>query len=288
MLVIADAGSTKADWLVHDGSELVGAFQSMGFNPLFHNADIVYAELTGNEGLRSLSLDAKEVRYFGAGCSSPDMNAIIADGLQRFFPNARIHVEHDLLASALATCGNEEGIACIIGTGSNSCWFDGKMVHEGNYGLGYVLGDEGSGSWFGKQLLREFLYNRMPDELLSEFSTAFGLDKAAVVDRVYRQPHANVWLASFTRFLTAHPDHPWVKELVRDGFREFAKYCICDYPGYDRVKVHFVGSLSFLFKARLEEVAAENGFTIGKVIKQPIEELMAYFLKEGFSSEMPS
>lgn len=284
MLVIADAGSTKADWLVHDGSKLIGTFQSMGFNPLFHSADIVYAELSENEGMRSLAQLAREVNYFGAGCSSSDMSAIIAEGLKRFFPNAKIQVEHDLLASALATCGNEEGIACIIGTGSNSCWFDGRKVHEGNYGLGYVLGDEGSGSWFGKQLLREFLYNRMPGELQSEFHESFGLDKAAVVDRVYRQPHANVWLASFTRFLTAHPDHPWIMELVRDGFREFAKYCICDYARYDQVKVHFVGSLSFLFKARLEEVAKEKGFTVGKVIKQPIEELLSYFLKEGFAS----
>jgi N-acetylglucosamine kinase-like BadF-type ATPase len=278
MLVVVDAGSTKADWLVHDGSRPVGSYQSMGFNPLFHDAQTVLNELSSNEGLQAIRKDVREVKYFGAGCSSPDMNAVIADGLGRFFTQASITVEHDLLGSALATCGNEEGIACIIGTGSNSCWFDGKMVHEGNYGLGYVLGDEGSGSWFGKQVLREFLYHRMPEELQSDFTSTYGLDKATVVDRVYRQPHANVWLASFTRFLTAHPDHPWIQELVRNGFREFARFCICDYPRFKEVKVHFVGSLSHLFKARLDEVALEHGFTIGKVIKQPIEELMTYFL----------
>lgn len=288
MLVVVDAGSTKADWLVHDGKQLIGSYQSMGFNPLFHDADTVENELNGNHGLKSICSDVSEVHYFGAGCSSPDMNAVISDGLGRFFTKAKIMVEHDLLGSALATCGNEEGIACIIGTGSNSCWFDGKIVHEGNYGLGYVLGDEGSGSWFGKQLLREFLYHRMPDELKSEFQSTYGLDKAAVVERVYRQPHANVWLASFTRFLTSHPDHPWIQELVRNGFREFARYCICDYPRYAEVKVHFVGSLSYLFKTRLEEVSEEFGFTIGKVIKQPIEELLNYFLGQGFPSSHSS
>lgn len=287
MLVVVDAGSTKADWLVHDGTKLVGSYQSMGFNPLFHDEQTVVNELNGNAGLKSICGNVRDVKYFGAGCSSPDMNAIIAKGLRRFFHQANIIVEHDLLGSALATCGREAGIACIIGTGSNSCWFDGKKVHEGNYGLGYVLGDEGSGSWFGKQLLREFLYHRMPEELQSEFLATYGLDKAGIVDRVYRQPHANVWLASFTRFLTTHPDHPWIQELVRSGFREFARYCICDYPRYADVRVHFVGSLSFLFKARLEEVASEYGFTIGKVIKQPIDELLKYFLEQEKFSGSP-
>lgn len=279
MIIVADSGSTKADWLIYDNGVVLGPFATMGFNPLFHDSDRVFTELSSNVELKSFQQKEGEIHFFGAGCSSASMNAVIEAGLKRFFPNTTVQVQHDLLASALATCGKEPGIACILGTGSNSCWFDGQNVHERNYGLGYVLGDEGSGSYFGKKLLTLFLYGRMPQELSDDFASRYGLNKDLIIDHVYKQAHANVWLASFTRFLTAHAEHEWIRELVRKGLDDFAELFICDYPLYREVPVHFVGSLSFLFREQLNEVAFQRGFQIGKVIKQPIEELMNFFIR---------
>ncbi|MBL7922855.1 MAG: N-acetylglucosamine kinase, partial [Bacteroidia bacterium] len=171
-------------------------------------------------------------------------------------------------------------IACIIGTGSNSCWFDGKMVHEHNYGLGYILGDEGSGSYFGKKLLTFFLYQRMPGDLRKAFEEQYHLDKNSIIDKVYKEPNANVWLAGFTRFLSAHYEHAWIKELILQGMRDFCDLYVCDYPDYKKVKVHFVGSVAFLYEQELKTVALEKGFQTGKIIKQPVNDLMEYFVRK--------
>jgi N-acetylglucosamine kinase-like BadF-type ATPase len=277
MLLVADSGSTKADWLLYDGTIVSGPLHTMGFNPFFHTADTVMDAMMDHPEMVKLRDKITEVKFFGAGCSSAQRNEIIASGLRSFFMNAEVLVEHDLLACALATCGDQPGIACIIGTGSNSCWFDGKEVFEKNYGLGYILGDEGSGSYFGKKLLTWFLYGRLPADLQTAFEAAYHLGKNDIIDKVYKEPNANVWLASFTRFLTAHYEHPFIKEMVREGMRDFCDLYVCDYPNYKSVDVHFVGSVAYLFQQELADVAAEKGFRIGKIIKQPIDDLMCYF-----------
>lgn len=278
MLLIADSGSTKADWLLFDGKQVRGPFNTMGFNPFFHSTDFVYQTLMKEPAMTDFRDSITAVKFFGAGCSSAERNEIIAAGLRKFFTHADVLVEHDLLACALATCGSQAGIACIIGTGSNSCWFDGKEVHEKNYGLGYVLGDEGSGSYFGKKLLTFFLYGRLPKELENDFKQSYALDKNKIIDAVYKEPNPNVWLASFTRFLTRHHEHPYIKEMIRQGMRDFAELYICDYPEFKNVKVHFVGSVAYIFSNELHEIANEKGFTIGKIIKQPIDDLMLHFI----------
>lgn len=279
MLLVADSGSTKADWLLFDGTKITGPYHTMGFNPFFHSAELVYDTLMDTPGLLAIRDQISAVKFFGAGCSSAARNEIIAAGLRRFFSRADVLVEHDLLACALATCGDQPGISCIIGTGSNSCWFDGHAVHERNYGLGYVLGDEGSGAWLGKKLLTFYLYCRLPEDLSAAFKSAYGLGKNEIIDKVYKEPNANVWLASFTRFLSAHYEHPYVKEMIRQSMRDFCDLYVCDYPDYKTTTVHFVGSVAFVFKRELEEVAAEKGFRLGKVIKQPVDGLMDYFIR---------
>ena len=278
-MLVVESGSTKADWLLYDGKGIKGPFHTIGFNPVFHDEAAVVAELEKAEELGSFKDDIKEIHFFGAGCSSPELCQIIQRGLSRFFSKAQVHVGHDMLACALATCGTEPGIACIIGTGSNSCWFDGKDIQERNYGLGYVLGDEGSGSYFGKKLLTSFLYGLMPDELHQKFLVTYGLDKHTIIQKVYKEPGANVWLASFTRFLTTNMEHPYIHSLILQGMRDFCSLYVCGYPGYRDCKVHFVGSLSFLFRKELEQVAVELGFTIGKIIKQPVDDLMQYYIR---------
>ena len=280
MLLVADSGSTKADWLLFDGKNISGPLHTMGFNPFFHSTEVVFDTMMKSPEMLDIREKITAVKFFGAGCSSAERNEIIAAGLRRFFTNAEVLVEHDLLACALATCGDEAGISCIIGTGSNSCWFDGQEVHERNYGLGFILGDEGSGSWLGKKLLTFYLYGRLPEDLAAAFHAAYGLNKNDIINKVYKEPNANVWLASFTRFLSDHYDHPFVREMIRQSMRDFCDLYVCDYPNYRSVPVHFVGSVAFVFRRELEEVAAEIGFHIGKIIKQPVDDLMAYFVKK--------
>ena len=169
MLLVADSGSTKADWLLYDGTTVSGPLHTMGFNPFFHTADTVMDAMMEHPEMVKLREKINSVKFFGAGCSSVQRNEIIASGLRSFFFNAEVLVEHDLLACALATCGDQPGIACIIGTGSNSCWFDGKEVFEKNYGLGYILGDEGSGCHLGKEVLRAYFNRTMPEKLIKSF-----------------------------------------------------------------------------------------------------------------------
>jgi N-acetylglucosamine kinase-like BadF-type ATPase len=261
-----------------DGNKVSGPFHSIGFNPFFHSAEFVFNTLSADGSMASFSDAVTEVQFFGAGCSSDERCEIIAAGLRRFFPRAKVDVDHDLLACAYATCGDSPGISCIVGTGSNSCFFDGKTVHEKNYGLGYVLGDEGSGSYFGKKLLTHFLYGLMPKEIEEDFFNQYNLNKNSIIEHVYKQPNPNVWLASFARFLTPHRAHPYIQSMIKQGLREFMELYVCHYNDYKKYSVHFVGSVAFHFQDELKSVASAMDIKTGKVIKQPVEELMLYFL----------
>lgn len=278
MLLVADSGSTKADWLIYDGAGVKGPLHTMGFNPFFHSAETVFENLSRSDEMNQIRQMVTRVCFFGAGCSSEAMNEVIASGLRRFFTGAEVSVEHDLLACVYATCGKDPGIACILGTGSNACYFDGHSVHEKNYGLGYVLGDEGSGSYFGKKLLSLFLYGLMPYELYTDFQARYGLDKNSVVDHVYRQPNPNTWMASFSYFMSAHHEHPWIQELLRKGFKEFLELTACQFEAHTQVPVHFVGSISHLYQQELKEVASALGLQTGRIVKKPIDSLMEYFI----------
>ncbi len=278
MLLVVDSGSTKADWLLADKGKVIGSFNTIGFNPYFHDSEFVYQTLSNSDSIAPFSDSVTELYFFGAGCSSEKRKAIIAEGLQKYFTKAKVIVDHDLLASAYATCGDEEGIACILGTGSNSCYFDGKKVHEKNYGLGYILGDEGSGSYYGKKLVTHFLYGLMPKHLHDDFSEQYQLDRNTIINKVYKEPNANVWLASFAVFLTKHKDDPYIKDLIHKGMSEFMDLYVTHYDRYKNLPVHFVGSLAFLFQGELKQVAESLEIKIGKIIKQPVEELMNYFL----------
>lgn len=278
MILVADSGSTKADWkLAHNGS-IIGEYSTMGFNPFFHNEKIIINALSTNEGLSEAKEKVKKVFFFGAGCSSDERNMIIADALKKFFNNASVLVEHDIMASVLATCGDDPGIAAILGTGSNSCYFDGKKIYHNNYGLGYILGDEGSGSYFGKKLLTLYLYGLMPEELAKDFDKQFEMNKEILIDHVYNKPNANVWLASWCKYCSSLQDHPWMNNIIRTGLEEFFNLYVCHLPDFQKVKVHFVGSIAHYFEKILHEVASSKGITIGKVIKQPIHSLAEYYL----------
>jgi glucosamine kinase len=283
MILIGESGSTKCDWIVLHNitGEEVDTFTSMGFNPYFHSAEFVFSEMTKIDVAVEWQNLITRVFFYGAGCSSAALKAVIKRGLTTFFQKAEVSVDHDLNAAAYATYQGEPEVACIIGTGSNSCFFDGKEVSEEVPALAYVLGDEGSASYLGKKLLAAYLYKKLPADIFSDFQRTYQLTKDEIITAVYNRPHANVYLAGFSRFVGKHSDHPYFKELVKQGFREFTDIHICCYEKAVKreVKINFVGSVAFHFQHLLEEVLEEKGLLFGKVIAKPVQELVNYHVQ---------
>jgi N-acetylglucosamine kinase-like BadF-type ATPase len=278
MIIVAESGSTKCDWLINHNDGKVLETHTMGFNPFFHQPDEILTHLRGNQDLSQVASKATAVYFYGAGCSSPDRNEVILTALMQFFRNAHCEVNHDLNASAFATWDGNPAITCIIGTGSNSCYYDGVSVSERVPALGYILGDEGSGSYFGKKLIADYLYKRLPKELQDAFFEQYKLQKEEIFQQVYNTNKANVFLASFMRFIVPHKEHSYIREMVHEGLSTFAEIHICCYPNFREVPVHFVGSVAFYFTEILQEVAAEKGFRLGKIDKNPGMSLLKYHL----------
>ncbi|MBI1307581.1 MAG: ATPase [Bacteroidetes bacterium] len=279
MILVADSGSTKCDWLIAADGEMIET-KTMGFNPFFHTSELIAEQISANPELSKIADDVDAVFFYGAGCSSEDRDEIVRKALKSVFTNAiEIVVDHDLTGAALATCGNNPGIACILGTGSNSCYFDGNMVSEVIPALGYILGDEGSGSYFGKQLLSNYLYKRLPKDLSEEFYQTFGLGKEDILTSVYNKPNPNVYLASFMRFVSDHREHPYVREMIYKGIRHFAEIHILCYEQANSATVNFVGSVAYYFHEVVKLVADDLGFTVGSIVKKPITSLAEYHLQ---------
>ncbi len=281
MILVADSGSSKTDWLLALPGEEPKSFHTDGLNPYFlSEKEIVKIIQAQAPELVSYSSQITEIYFFGAGCSSPDRHEIVSNALSQLFPNIFISVDSDLLGSAYATCGHEKGLCCVLGTGSNISFFDGTDVHEGQHGLGFVLGDEGSGTWFGKALVTDFLYGTMPAELHALFTERYRLTKSNVIENVYRKPKANSYLAAFTRFLFEIRETPYAQNLLRRGLTDFIETNIKSYNQYHKYKCHFVGSIAFVFADELTALLEEHGIKPGKIIRQPINDLLEFVLNQ--------
>jgi N-acetylglucosamine kinase-like BadF-type ATPase len=278
MYFIVESGSTKSDWVLVDSKNNQSFYSTMGFNPYFHSSDLIENELKKHVDILAVADDVSGVYFYGAGCSSEEMTKIVQIGLQRIFKNAHVLVDHDLLACAYATYSGQPGISCIIGTGSNSCLFDGKELTEVVPALGYILGDEGSGSYFGKQLLSNFLYHKLPSHVAADFFETYQLDKDQIVNHVYREPNANVYIASFMPFIAKHKNEPFFSEMMYQGFKKFMEVHVCCYENYQNTEVHFVGSLSKIFESELNKAAGELGVTVTSIIQKPVTGLVNYHL----------
>ena len=276
MVLIVESGSTKSDWVLLGPENAQNEYVTMGFNPYFHSAEDVEKELNNHVDLMAIATKIEKIYFYGAGCSNATMNEIIKLGLSKVFLNAYITVDHDLLACAYATYKGNASISCIIGTGSNSCYFDGVSVSEVVPALGYILGDEGSGTYFGKKLLSAFLYHQLPTHVAADFISEYGVDKESIVNRVYREGNANVYIASFMPFIAKHKEEEIFQKIVEDGFKHFMEVHVCCYSNYQDVEVNFVGSLSCIFRSALDRAANSLGITIGRVVQKPIEGLVAY------------
>lgn len=281
MLLVADSGSTKADWILTNSDNQTIHFRTKGINPFFLSEKDITQIFHNTPEIQGYVDQVKEIYFFGAGCSSPDRREIITNALSKVFKNAFVSVDIDIIASIYATCGNSEGICCILGTGSNISYFDGTKIHESKHGLGYILGDEGSGTYFGRKLLTSFLYGTMPEELGVKFKADYNVDKEFVIKRIYQEPSPNSFLASFAPFMSENLNHPFIIELLKAGFEEFVETNIKSYPDYRKQVCHFVGSIAFHFKEILIEVCERKGIHVGKILKHPIDELSAFIHSHG-------
>ncbi len=280
MILVADSGSTKCDWrFINADGESLNEFSTMGFNPYFHSSDLIETKLKESSEAMTINEKVGHVFFYGAGCSSDRLNNIIQEGLERIFCNAVVMVDHDLNASAYSTYFGEPVISCILGTGSNSCYFDGNEVMEEIPSLAYILGDEGSGSYFGKRLIKDHFYKNLPTEISKAFDDEFNLTDKELIRKVYNEPDANVYLASFVKFVGKFKEHPHIKNILNEGFREFINIHVKCFANWSDVKVSFIGSVAYHFKEDLVKACEDEGAQMGVVIQKPIDNLVRYHVE---------
>lgn len=273
--LIADSGSTKAEWsLLNNGKRKT--ILTQGISPYFLSKDQVIDLLLKElkPGLKNIQVD--EVYYYGTGCANPDNAKLIKRAIKEIFPEAKIDVNHDLLAAARALCGNEKGIACILGTGSNSCYYNGKKIMSNSPGLGYVLGDEGSGAYLGKKVLQYYLYNTFDDELKGRFDLTYLTNKSEILENVYKKPLPNRYLAGFVMFLAENRGHYMIENIIEDCLNDFFFTHLCKYKETWTLPVNFAGSVAFGFRDVLEQLCKSYEFELGKILKKPMSGLIEY------------
>lgn len=275
--LIADCGATKAEWCLIGGGRK-RTIITQGISPYFLNTEQI-AELLQKElkpKLKNVAVD--EVFYYGTGCANPVNAKSVKKAVNKIFPVAKVAVNHDLMAAARSLCGNNKGIACILGTGSNSCYYDGKKIVKNSPGLGYVLGDEGSGAYLGKKVIQYYLYDTFDDELRGRFDLTYTTNTAEILESVYKKPLPNRYLASFAKFLAENRGHYMIENIIEDGLNDFFFNHLCKYKEVWKFPVNFVGSVAFGFKDVLQQLCNSYHFELGKVIKAPMEGLIEYHL----------
>ena len=273
--LVVDAGSTKIEWVVIEDGKVVNRLITSGYNPNYAESivliDILYKEMKDFP-----EVDA--VYYYGSGCGSETAQKEVRQFLKVRFEEAKeVVVNHDLMGACHAVLGHEKGIAYILGTGANSCVFDGEKITERAVSLGYLVGDEGSGCYIGRKLVRAYFYDLMPLELKLEFDKSYQLDISKFIDNTYHKPEASKYLAGFVKFAGDHIDHPFIQELVKECFRDFIKAFVLRFKDCRDQRVAFVGSVAFYFQYLLHECLAEEGLTMGKVMRSPMDGLIQMY-----------
>lgn len=275
MILIADSGSTKTEWCLAADGAAVRKIRTAGTNPYFQTPAQI-REVIGS--ILYPALDAfpvEAVFFYGAGCAFPEKNRIVEEVLTAYFP-VPVTVESDLTGAARALCGTRAGIACILGTGSNSCLYDGKVITEHIPPLGFILGDEGSGAVLGRRLAADCMKGQLPAALCEKFKRQYALTPALLLENVYKQPFPNRFLASLTPFLLENIEDPAIYSLVYDSFRTFFLRNVMAYTEYHRYPVHLTGSIAYYYRKVLQDVADELGLTLGKIEQEPMSGLLAY------------
>ena len=274
ILLIADSGSTTTDWAVVSNTATLH-IKTPGINPVHQDDTTIESTITQALCPQMDGISPTHIYFYGAGCVGGETNMRLNDILHRHFPNAHIEVESDLLGAARSLCGHNQGIAAILGTGANSCFYDGSDIVANIPPLGYILGDEGSGASLGKAFLRALLRNELGKELLDEFYTTFDTDYRKLITRIYREPAANRFLASISPFIASHLDIEAVRSIVADTFTSFIDNHIKRYD-YNNSPLHLTGSVAHYYRHIIAEVALHRGIEIGTITRSPIEGLITY------------
>jgi N-acetylglucosamine kinase-like BadF-type ATPase len=274
--LIADSGSTKAEWCLINGKKKKILFTE-GISPYFMELNDIIGLL--HESLKPKIKNYKigEIIYYGTGCANPIMAKKISTALKHLFTGTpKIKVHHDLTGAAHALCGHSPGIACILGTGSNSCYYNGKKIMKNSPGLGYVLGDEGSGAYMGKKVLQHFLYGTFEGDLMDKFISKYQTQKTEILDRVYRQPLPNRYLASFSMFLSENRGHYMIENIIEDALNDFFFHHLYKYKESWKYPIHFVGGVAFAYKDVIESLCNSYGLQKGNILIHPMSGLIHY------------
>lgn len=280
MILIGDSGSTKTEWVILTQTETY-TYHTQGINPMFNTTEEIEYILRNELYPQLLDKTAfQKICFYGASVSTEERTDRVRKAIQAVFGTKPAEIQHDLLAAARALCGKSEGIACILGTGSNSCVYNGEKITEHIDSLAYILGDEGSGAHMGKTLLNRHYYKKLPASISIKLDEYLGKDLPGVLETIYRQPLANRYLASLTRFISEHKDTPEIKAIVTECFGEFVDILMHGYPNQKNLPVHSVGSVGYVFKDELQEVLTNKGLTAGNIIKNPMEGLIKFHMDE--------
>lgn len=273
--LIADSGSSKTEWCLLSGTKRKKVV-TQGISPYFMSVKEISAVI-GNELIPFIKNQlVDEIFYYGTGCKNPANVRSVRKALKSNYPDAQIHVTHDLMGAARGVCGHEKGIACILGTGSNSCYYNGAKIIKNSPGLGYVLGDEGSGAYLGKKVLQYFLYDTFDQDLRARFDAKYVTTASEILDSIYKKPFANRYLASFTLFLTENRGHYMIENIIEDGFHDFFNNHVFKYKESWQYPVGFVGGVAHAFKDVLLSMIKDYGLNPGKILRTPMDGLVSY------------
>ncbi len=276
MILIADSGATKTHWVLLNKGSVQMELYTRGFNPYYYKGDKFTKSLLDKFEGQITYENISAIYFYAAGCSSEANADIIRNTLNDIFKQAKIYAHHDLYGAAIALLGNNKGIACILGTGSNSCLWDGQSIIHNVPSVGYLLGDEGGGTYIGKLLVREILIGIADKEIANLFYKSVKLDFSSVLDRIYKEPNPNQFLSQQTKFLREYIDHDYCRGIIFRSFNDFVDVQLIKYPGVKTLPACFTGSVAANFQDILKDVLETRGIQMGKVIKEPMEGLIEY------------
>lgn len=276
MILIVDSGASKSDWAIVENGKVLKILHSKGISPIFHSSEYIFELVQEVFVKENLVNQIRNIFFYGAGCIKGHNSDIVESGLSRFFKNSIIDVQADMIGVARALFGKDEGIACILGTGANSCKYNGLTIIERIPTLGFILGDECSGAYLGKTLINNYFKRIMPSDLANSFKEEFNPDEKEILERVYKQESPSKYLASFVPFLKKNLHHEYVIDLLENALQAFISNNIAKYENYKKYNIGFIGSVSFHFSEILKQVAVKNGLKVVKILERPIEGLIKY------------
>ncbi len=273
--LIADSGSSKTVWCLLNGKKKK-TITTQGISPYFLSTEQI-KELIAKELFPKVKSSLpNEIFYYGTGCANPANAKSVKQALKKIFPSAHVEVDHDLMGAAKALCGKEPGIACILGTGSNSCYYNGKKIVKNSPGLGFILGDEGSGAYLGKKVVQHFLYNTFDPDLMDRFNAKFNTNSVEILEAVYKQPLPNRYLANFVIFLVENRGHYMIENIIEDSFNDFFFNHLYKYKETWTHPIHFIGSVAYGFKDVLKDMCNNYELQLGTVLKHPMDGLIRF------------